>query len=222
MKGTTSMIEYLVENELILFAVVLIGTLGYWIASGAARADYKTLHVTLGIALFTAIGGGVYWIFGPLGFQNPVIGILISFVTVLPIAFVWRRWASEWLFNRLRDLHITTTSFGPSRAWDVLESTPDGREFHYIRVHLADGTELGSNQTALARKRQNKELDFPPDMLTDEQGNVVIIVTETWEKDADTPKENNPVDSEGRTEFTYIPASNITRIQAYIKPKSKI
>lgn len=212
------MIEYLMNNELILFGILLIGALSYWIASGASRADYKAFHVVLGVSLFSTFWLGVYWTIEQCQLiDNFIIRIFISSFVVAFAAGIWRKWLADKAFRRLRLWGITTTSFGPSGAWDILESTPDGREFHYIRVHLKNGVELGSDQDGLVRKRLNKKFDFPPDIIADEQGNVVLIVTETWKKKSKKPKTNKPVDKYGRTEFTYIPASNIDRIQAYIK-----
>lgn len=207
------------NNELVPIGIVLSSALSYWIASGASRADYKAFHVALGLLLFSVLWlfvyGAVEQIFGNL----ITIRVLISSVVVLFVAGLWRTYIAEWVFQYLRNLRITTASFGPSRAWDVFESTPDGREFHYIRVHLVNGVQLGSDQACLAGRRKNNEIDFSPGMITDEQGNIVLVVTEIWDKNADDPERNNPVDQHGRTEFTYIPASNITRIQAYIKRK---
>lgn len=204
------------KNELILFGIILIGSIGYWIASGASRADYKAFHVVIGVSLFCVLWLGIYWV-AEQCLDNLIIKILISSLVVGLVACFWRKYFADWVFQCLRRLKITTTGFGPSRAWDALESAPDGREFHYVRVHLTNGEKLGSDQSSLARKWKEKRIDFPPDIITDEQGNIVLVVTEIWDKDADEPEKHNPVDEHGRTEFTYIPASNIVRIQTYIK-----
>lgn len=210
--------RYLMDNEPIFFGILFLGAFGYWIASGAIRANYRLLHVTLGVALFFVFGLGTYYIIEQWFDVHAAWGIIGAFVVITITAYLWRRWIAELVFQYLRDLGITTTSFGPSRAWDILESTP-GREFHYIRVHLESGGMLGSNQNNLSIEKNEDRLDFEPDVITDEQGNVALIVTEKWGKNDDEPKTATIIDEDGCTKFTYIPASNITKIEAYIKPK---
>ena len=216
------------SGELLFFA---LGALGYWVASGAVRADYKILHVFLGVVWFSAIGllahCSIYFIAQYLdisGFVVRIVNVAAAVVAVIAVvlaAYFWRKWVAEWVFRRLRDLGVTTTPFGPSGAWEILEATPDGREFHYVRVSLVGGKQLGSDLARLTRKWMEKEIDFSPDITVDEQGNVALIVTEIWDKDVDDSEKNYPMDENGRTEFTYIPASNITRIQVYLEPTRK-
>ena len=166
-------------------------------ASGAVRADYKILRVFLGVVWFSLIGVLTYFALDFItqyliaiqyisifGFIFEIINVVIAIV-VVTVAYLWRKCIAEWVFRCLRDLGITTTPFGPSGAWDVLESTPDGREFHYVRVSLENGKQLGSDLAKLTRKWREGDIDFSPDITVDEQGNVSLIVTDVWDKNAD-------------------------------------
>ena len=207
------------------FLFFILGALGYWMASGAVRADYKILHVFLGVAWFSVIGILAHCLisqyFGISSLTEKIIAGIAVLAVVIIAAYFWRVYIAEWVFRLLRSLGVTTTPFGPSGAWDILESTPDGREFHYVRVSLVGGKQLGSDLAKLTRKWLEKEIDFSPDIIVDEQGNVALIVTDVWGEDTDEPESNHPMDECGRTEFTYIPSSNITRIQVYVEPARK-
>lgn len=203
-------------GDLKVFAIALVGAMAYWIASGAARADYKALHVLLGVALFSAVGAAVYSAFSIFVYDDLFIGAIVSFVIVTPLAYIWRRWGADWVFPYLQKYRITNTSFGPSRAWDSFHSDADGRGINYLRVHLTNGDELDSDLVLLHDKWEKKKLDFNPGIITDAEGNVVLVVTKIRRKGATEHEENNPVDQEKGTEFTYIPATNITKIRAYI------
>lgn len=61
-----------------------------------------------------------------------------------------------------------------------------------------------------------RNLDFPPDVDTDAQGNILLIVTNVCESNADEWESNDPLDEFGRMKFTYIPISNIASIDAFV------
>lgn len=203
-------------DDLKVFAITLIGALAYWIASGAARADYKALHVLLGVALFSAVGAAAYLVFSNFVYDQLIIGAVISFVVVTPLAYIWRRWGADWVFPYLQKYRITNTSFGPSRAWDTFHSDTDGRAINYLCVHLTNGDKLYSDLLLLHDNWEEKKFDFNPGIITDAEGNVVLVVTKILKKGATEPKQIEPVDEEKGTEFTYIPAANIVAIRAYI------
>lgn len=262
-------------EELTIFMVTLVGALAYWVASGATRADYKAFPTVLGIAMFSMIAGGVYWIIGHsclnhpilrvivslvvvvpaayaywiapsadrktlhvvlivgvlaglagvvywmigcLDFKYPVLRAVISLIVTVPTAYVWRIWGTEQVFPYLQKYRITNTTFGPSRAWDTFQTDPDGRAPNYIRIHLTNGEKLDSDLVCLSERHKRNELGFNPSMITDAEGNAFLVVTKVLSKDG-TEQENEPIDKKG-TEFTYIPAANITKIQVYVdKPE---
>lgn len=203
--------DYLNSETILLFLALL----GFWMASG--RSDYKLLHVALGIASFFAFGLITYHIVEQ--YFSVRIGWKISgaSIVVLSSAYLWKRYLAEKVLQILQKLDITIPSFGPSRAWDNFVSI-SGRSFCYCHVYLINGDRISSDQDDLAAKKQKNELDFEPYVSMDEEGNVVFIATEFRCGKTGDIKEKNIVD-EGRTKFTYIPASNIARIEAFIEPK---
>lgn len=216
------MITDYLSNETIL---VLLAAFGYWMASGAVRANYRLLHVALGITIFFVLGLVTYYAIEQRFDIYFNWGIVGAFAVVIIIAYLWKRWIADWVFHFLRDWGITSTSFGPAGAWDNFASIP-GRDFRYYHIYLKNGDRLSSNAHDLAFKRQKNELDFDPEVIIDEQGNIILMVTkirtevEGEEKKIKETKTKKVVD-EGRTKFTYIPASNIEKIEVFIKPKRK-
>ena len=214
------MIDYLMQNKEVFFGILLLAGLGYWVASGAIRANYRFLHVVLGLTLFFVSGFLIYYPI-QLYFGGSIIGqILGGIASVVLVVFVACKWRKKWAecaFQFLRNRGITTISFGPDRAWDNFTSTP-GRVFHYYYIELKNGDIIGSNQYMLSKKERNKELDFDPDAMFDEQGNIVLIATKIWKKGEKKSKKLSIKDKKGRTKFTYIPASSIRKIETFIKP----
>lgn len=211
------------ENPEVFYGILLLASLGYWVASGAIRANYRLLHVVLGLALFFISGFLLYYLI-QIYFDNSLIGKIIggvvSVILVIVIAYRWRKSWAESVFQFLRNFGITTTSFGPDRAWDNFSSIP-GREFHYYLIELKNGDRIGSDQYKLSVKEIQKELDFDPDTITDEQGNIIIVATELWKKGKKKSKKSPIKNKKGCTKFTYIPASSIRKIEIFIKPKPK-
>lgn len=212
------MFEYLNDNPTFLL-IFFFSAVGYWVASGAARANYKTLHVALGIALFFLIGLGTYYFIKQYFDIHIVWRIIIAGFVIIATAYIWRRWWAEPVFQKLRNWSVTTTSFGPSKTWDMIESVPK-RKFHYYRVELEDGTQMGSDTEKL-QNMDEKDDECPSEMIIDEEGNVALFVTEIWKKGKKKPIKNNFIDEHGRIEYTYIPASKIRMIQAYFKHDKK-
>lgn len=210
------MITSYLNNEPTLLLILFLGAVGYWIASGAAHANYRALHVVLGVALFFIIGFGTYYIIGRSFDVHVAWKIVAAFASIAVIAYCWRRWWAEPVFVFLRNWSVTTTSFGPSKTWDIIESVP-GRRFHYYRVELTDGTQMGSDTASLV----NMDIDFPPEIIVDEEGNVALVVTEIWKDGEDESISHNPIDEYGRTEYTYIPAANVKMIELYFKQDKK-
>ena len=205
--------DYLNSETILLF----LAALGYWVASGTIRASYKLLHVALGIASFFAFGLITYHIVEQYFNIHAGWKILVAAIVVLSSAYLWKRYLAENVFRILQKLDITITAFGPSRAWDNFVSLP-GRSFCYCHVYLINGDRISSDQDDLTAKKQKNELDFEPYVSMDEEGNVVLIATEFRCGKTGDIKEKIIAD-EGRTKFTYIPASNIARIEAFIEPK---
>lgn len=197
-------------NDPILFLILLFGVISYWIASGAERANYRLLHVILGIALFFGIGFGIYYII-KLCSNSPGIGTTVGIVAVVISAYLWRRWLADCVYQYLRDWGITATSFGPSRVWDTIISAPE-RRFYHFHVELNDGTVLVSNTKKLVKI----DPDCPPEMRSDEEGNVALLVTKIRKKNKKTIK-NKPVSKKRMMEYTYIPASSIRTIRAHFR-----
>lgn len=222
------MTELIFEN-LSLFVIFLTGLISYWVASGGTRASYKAFPVVLGVSIFSfvfLVGGRLIDLFRAdesFPFQESIVIMLVLSVGVVALAYFWRIWISEKVFQYLRGWDITTTPFGPPGAWDAFESRP-GRHFQHICVHLRDETMLESDMESL---EDNEELGIPSGRITDSpiidsEGNIALIVTRRWAPGAKEPEENNPVDESKRLKFTYIPASNITMIEVKVSHKQPL
>lgn len=210
--------EFLINADPTLLVIILIGGLGYWLASGAVRtSDYKALPVILGTALFSIIGLLVHYVVKQ-GLDNFIISIftwhLPSLFVVMLSAYFWRKWLSERIFVCLRKMGITTIPFGPSGAWDTLEN---GNVLYYFKIYLTDGSALGSDQAVVKKAC----LSVNPDTTIDAQGNISFIATEIWEKECKESQKPPIKSSDGHTIFTYIPATNINRIEAHFHPSTK-
>lgn len=197
--------------------IIFFASIGYWLASGAARSDYKLLHVVLGITSFFILGKAVYHVVGWHFEDHAVLRIAGAGFVVMLSAYFWKRYLAEKVFFILQEFGITTIAFGPERAWDNFISTP-GRVFCYYHVYLTNGDRISSDQDGLTMKKNNNEIDFESNMNMDEEGNVVFVATETQCGKTGTTEESIIVD-EGRMKFTYIPASNIRKIEAFVKPE---
>lgn len=202
-----------------LFLVTLIGAIGYWCASGAERADYKILHVAIGISLFFVLALIVYCTLEQ--FVPSLISLGISLIIVACIAVLWRKLLAERTFRLLRGAGITSIPFGPSATFDIIGSVP-GRQFHSFSVELKDGKILVSNTQGLGNDELLKEHNCPPEIITDEDGNVALLVTEIHE-DGKDPIIKDPANKKtDLIEYTYIPASNIRTIKALFNTKRKV
>ena len=198
-----------------LFLIILLSAIGYWVASGAARADYKLLHVALGVSLFFSFGFGVYYIIG-LCFEIYVFWkIIFAGIVIIFIAYFWRRWWSTQLSTFLRKQGITTRNFGPSRTWDTIISIPK-RKFYRYHVELKCGMRLISDTQKLVNEGK---VDCSPAMISDEEGNVALIVTEIFRENDVESTSVDYIDEKGILDYTYIPVSNIKTIKAGYKTK---
>lgn len=208
------MCDNLFELEVSSFLIVLVGAIGYWLASGAERANYKVLHVAIGVSLFFMITLYVNQFLEK--YFDPIFTLIISIVAVSVIAIVWRRWLAERAFLLLRRLGVTITPFGPSETWDIITSVP-GSTFYSYYVELEDETVLISNTEELVKI---KNLNCPPEIITDEKGNIALLVTEIRKK-GKNPIKNTPFNGiTKRTEYTYIPSSNVKMIKTYFDVKN--
>lgn len=210
-------------QNLMYLAIVLVGGVGYWIASGVARADYKAFHVILGMAWFSIIGLLIYSKILYLC-NSPFIALSASLIVVMLIALIWRKCLSNKIYQKLRDWNITRTPFGPSETWDIIENQ-QGLTFHHTRVFLSDGSMLGSNQGKIEeviKTLRDKSLpieNLQRQIISDPQGNIAFLVTEIKEKNCKEIREVNLVHENNTIELTYIPAGKIEKILFYLGPE---
>lgn len=208
--------EYFTEDPF-LFLILLAGIMGHWVASGAERANYRALHVVLGIALFFGIGLLTYWLINRFLDNSKIVAASVSILVIVLGSYVWRRWWSDKAFRGLRKLGITASSFGPSRVWDSIMSIPN-TNFQRYHVILKDKTLLISDIDVL---REMGNIDVSLGLLADEEGNVALLVTKI-QKDGEAEIDNVPVEEDTKyTEYTYVPASNIDTIKVYFKKIEK-
>ena len=220
------------SQNLMYLAIILVGGIGYWIASGAARADYKAFHVVIGMAWFSIIGFLSYQIFLCLSAHYLVavpailVAIPASLIVVMILAFIWRRYLSGWVFEVFRYFNITYTPFGPSETWDAIENIR-GFSFHHIRVFLSDGSMLGSNQGEIVeaiKSLPDKSLpkkNLETQVFSDNRGNIAFFVTEIKEANCKERREVSPIHDGGTIELTYIPAGKIDKILVYLGSNRK-
>lgn len=210
-------------QNLMYLAIILVGGVGYWIASGAARADYKAFHVVIGMAWFSIIGLLSYLVFLCLSVDH-LVAIPVSLIVVMILAFIWRRYLSDWVFEAFRYFNITYTPFGPSETWDIIENTR-GSTFHHIRVFLSDGSMLGSNQGKIKKAietlpdRSLLKKNLKPQIISDPRGNIALFVTEIKESNCKETRNVNLVHENNTIELTYIPAGKIDKILVYLGPE---
>lgn len=203
-------------TDLLSIEILLSGFLGYWIASGGNRAKYSPLYVAVGVLLFAIIGKTtqhIIWSISYPAFEMRAFFVLITpAVIAVSCGLLWRWKVGEWVFLLLRRGGITTQTFGPSNAWEDFAFNA-GWEWFFIRVTLLDGTVFECNQV------KNFQ-DNIPELSTDEEGNLLFVVTGKWNKDNPESEPLDPIDENGNLIFTHIPASQIARTDVHVKKKN--
>ena len=160
--------------------ILLVGFLGYWVASGGNRAKYSTLYVIIGVLFFVVICGTAKQIIEHVSFpsSSPKAQTFFILATLVAITVscdaLWRWKVGEWVFLLLRWGGITSQTFGTSNAWEGL-AFHAGWKWFFIRATLLDGTVLTCDQA-------KNYAGGVPELSTYEEGNLLFIATGKWDK----------------------------------------
>ena len=200
-------------------AILLVGCVGYWIASGGYRTDYNAFHTVAGVLAFVFVGAAAQQFFRlvlPCGDSCSVAGLVLHAAGVvvaaaavtIGCAVLWRKYLADWVSWLFGAYGIATAAFGPPGTWDSF-SRPANRKWSFVAVTLLDGTVLE------CRQAQNRKLGLP-ELTTDAEGNLLFVATgkllpETRERVALQPKNEN-----GDIVFTYVPSSQIAKIDVHV------
>lgn len=210
------MIEVIIKDPAPFF-ILLFGAMSYWVASGAANSNYKTLHATLGITIFSVVGFLIYYLISMYWGASKFIGACSGIAVAGLFAYFWRIWLAEKVFVWLRGFGITAISFGPSRVWDAIMSTPR-LNFQRYHVKLKGEEEIWLISSMDALDEINGIACPSEALMADAEGNVALLVTEIC-KGGERTECKLIEEKTGYTEYTYIPASNIDTIKIFIEKK---
>lgn len=199
--------------------ILLVGFLGYWVASGGNRAKYSTLYVIIGVLFFVVIGVTTQQIIGHISFPSPFLKAQTFFILAASAAItvgcgaLWRWKVGEWVFLLSRWGGITTQTFGHSNAWEEFAFHAGWKRF-FTRATLLDGTLLRCDQA-------KNYAGGVPELSTDEEGNLLFVATGKWDKGSPPGEPLESTKEEKHLIFTYIPASQIARTDVHTEKKNK-
>lgn len=183
------------------------GYAAYIISYRGVRAHHSaqdTLFLTL---VFSLIASAELWLARSL---SPLLAGAGAFFLSIFVGVLWRRRGMQLLTSLLRGPNTTWSDDTPS-AWARLQ---ENREYplSQISVLLKDGTWLHCNQTALFN-----DAPYAPAVLGT-NGDVLMYLTSIKPTDADEREQPTALDPDFGARLTYIPASEIARVNVRLMP----
>lgn len=141
---------------------------------------------------------------------TPLLSGASAFILSVAAGMLWRRRGARLLNALLRGPNTTWSDDTPS-AWARLQ---ENREFplSQLSVLLKDGTWLHCNQTV-----NFDGLPYAPAVLGT-SGDVLMYLTSVKQKDARERQQSTTIDPDFGSRLTYVPASEIARINVRLMP----
>lgn len=181
------------------------GYAGYFISSVGLKTHHKNMDVAFSVLVFGLIAASIYNI------MSDIVGISIpfssfaSFLATVICGALWNRIGRRLLYFALRKTDISYNDETPS-AWAALLSAQNGG-VRQLYVKLQDGTWLGCNNLEDFMREPNGACILGSD------GDILMYVTHTKSTEETFFSECPDVKNEWGSEITYIPKSQIARVE---------
>jgi hypothetical protein len=180
------------------------GYLAYCTAYAGFRNHHQNRDTIFITVVFAAIASAAYSASQDLG---NIPAYIISVFTALLSAILWR-WMGREAWQKVMQVTNVHREDGVASTWENLVQT--NKKVDQISVHLNDGRVLYLNERPKYAKAPWKGLYLGGD------GSVLMIVEEEELSDG-TVEERQGICSDWGTRLTYLPASQITRVNIRLK-----
>ncbi|GLO70051.1 hypothetical protein MACH17_15680 [Phaeobacter inhibens] len=180
------------------------GYLAYCTAYAGFRRHHQTRDTIFISLVFAAIASAVISLAQSLG---AVPAYILSVLAALVSAAIWR-WFGRELWHRTMHVSKVHREDGVETTWENLVQTK--KIVDQISVHLSDGRILYLND-------RPKYVGTPWDGLYLGSDGSVLMVVEEEELPDGTEEERQGICSDWGTRLTYVPASEITRVNIRLK-----
>lgn len=183
------------------------GYAAYIISYRGVRAHHSAQDTVFLTLVLSLIASAELWLAGSL---SPLTAGAFAFLLSVTAGVLWRRRGMRILSNLLRAPNTTWSDDTPS-AWARLQ---DNHEFplSQLSVLLKDGTWLHCNQTSTFN-----DAPYSPAVLGT-SGDVLMYLTSIKPKGAYEREQRTTLDANFGARLTYVPASEIARINVRLMP----
>lgn len=183
------------------------GYAAYIISYRGVRVHHTASDTVFFSMVFSLIASAELWLTRSF---SPIVGGTSAFLLTVAVGLLWRRIGMQLLTAMLRGANTTWSDDTPS-AWARLQ---ENREYplSQISVLLKDGTWLHCNETAAFNASP-----YAPAILGT-TGDVLMYLTSIKAKDGEERLQTTTLDPNFGARLTYIPASEIARINVRLMP----
>lgn len=195
------------------------GYAGYYVANVGLREHHKTIDITFSTLVFGFFATVVYLTIGFLGSFTETASLiaallspLAAFATSITLGVWWSKIGRKWLERMLRNGNVSHSNELPS-AWVTMQSLTDttARQLH---VRLTDGTWLKCEDLRAFGEAPNGPCVFGG------TGDILMYVTDRKPPGGVWHQITGTLDDQWGYEITYIPASQIARVDYRRRPTS--
>lgn len=183
------------------------GYAAYIISYRGIRGHHSAQDTVFLALVFSLIASAELWLTRLL---SPLVAGFCAFLLSVAVGVLWRRRGMQILTDMLRGPNTTWSDDTPS-AWARLQ---ENREFplSQVSVLLKDGTWLYCNQTAAFN-----DAPYSPGVLG-MSGDVLMYLTSIKPKESEERPQVTTLDANYGARLTYIPASEIARVNVRLMP----
>lgn len=189
----------------------IAGYLSYRLASAGLDRSHKAVDVIFQTLTYGLITHVLYVVLININsdwrgrVESEYLIVAVSAAVTLLIALFWRAKGRDKIISFFQNRNLIRENFAPS-TWDSIIYS--SHKWAYVSVTCSDGKTYESDISNLPGGLPFGTLD------TDQHGNIAIYVTRTIDADGQTadygPEDVH--DKYGRANITYLPASEIKRI----------
>lgn len=202
-----------------LMIVLAAGYVGYRIASGSTDRAPRPLDATFQVLVFASPAWlALTLVSEQAGLESGATAELLASMAsallgAIAVAMLWRRFLMRISVGLLRWTRVSQENYAGG-AWENLIHRTDLR-WDYVTVFLRSGYILESDLN-----RVPKNLPFSVCEL-DNDGNILLYVTSFDRPDGtdENPGDEAFMNSRGYAQVTYVPASEILRIEVSFDPR---
>lgn len=195
-----------------LLLAFVCGYAGYYVANTGNREHHKKLDITFSMIFFGFLGSFIYEASRRWLSSDILLNSLAAVIGAICIGGLWRIYGRQLLLQTLRRTGVSHSDDIPS-AWRALFEIKD-HDGTQLSVRLKDGTWLQCDDLGRFQGSPNGPCTLGA------TGDILMYVTDTRELHGKSvPNEAVEFDQWG-TEITYIPASEIGRVDFRRKKKT--